>query len=216
MNAELFEKFLAESDNKLQGKSDSDKIRIFVDWCRQKDLEEVILRLSSEEKTGWSRNLSLDFTTKRIIITKRNILTKFADLGYVAGLAHYPSIILRKDYHSSKARRYTSETPKDLISSKSFCSDIWYTDIEEIILRRGIETITANMFGMGIVSNFLHVRISSGSSFDLILPVNKNGTYEQVHFWTSVVLPARCQPYYDNNISGSGNWRRGLVNNKNN
>jgi hypothetical protein len=27
--------------------------------------------------------------------------------------------------------------------------------------------------------------------------VNKNGTYEQVFFWVSVVLPTKCRPYYD-------------------
>ena len=49
-----------------------------------------MLRLSSESRGGWGENTFLDFTTKRIIISKKEFFRKFLDLGYVAGMAPYP------------------------------------------------------------------------------------------------------------------------------
>jgi hypothetical protein len=51
------------------------------------------------------------------------------------------------------------------------------------------------MFGRAIVSNFLHIKTSSGKEYDFTLPVNKNGTYEQIRFWIGVILPSFCSPY---------------------
>ncbi len=188
MNPSNFELFLKESKRTLKDKSDSEKIKFFIDWCNKNDMEEVILRLSSEGKGGWSRNFYLDFTTSRIIITKKNFFTKFADLGYVAGLAPYPYLLL-KNMDSSKIRKEASYTPNDLVKGENFSDFIWYSDMEEIRLRRGIETMVANMFGRAIMSNFLTIKASGGRRFDFTLPVNKNGSYEQVHFWMNVGLP---------------------------
>ncbi|MDQ3868344.1 MAG: hypothetical protein M3250_02155, partial [Thermoproteota archaeon] len=77
-----FEQFLRFSeDNRLSSKSDPEKIKDFILWCKKKNIEENILRLSSEEKGGWSRNFCLDFTTTRIIVSKKGLLKKFVDLG---------------------------------------------------------------------------------------------------------------------------------------
>ncbi len=87
MDPGLFDKFLKESKKRLNDKkSDSEKVRLFIDWCINNNYEEVILRISSEEKGGWAGNYFLDFTTNRVIVTKKSFLTKFADLGYVARL----------------------------------------------------------------------------------------------------------------------------------
>src|ERR671930_1285953 len=151
MNSELFEKFLMESKKALTGKSDSEKVRTFIDWCIENNCEEVILRISSEEKGGWARNHFLDFTTNRIIVSKKSFLTKFADLGYVAGLAPYPYLLLLKNSDPSKIRKQALRTPDELVRSGSFSDFIWYSDIEEIIFRKGIETVVANMFGRAIM-----------------------------------------------------------------
>jgi hypothetical protein len=58
-----------------------------------------------------------------------------------------------------------------------------------------METMVANMFGRAIVSNFLHIKTTAGNDYDFTLPVNKNGTYEQIRFWIGVILPAFCPPY---------------------
>src|SRR5919108_618578 len=149
--------------------------------------------LISDEKGGWSRNYFLNFTTSRIIVTKKSFLTKFADLGYVAGLAPYPYRVLLKDSNSSNIKTRATSSPEELLERESFY--IWYSDISEFVLRKGIETLVANMFGRAIVSNFLHIKTSSGKEYNFTLPVNKNGTYEQIRFWIGVVLPSFCSPY---------------------
>jgi hypothetical protein len=191
MDSGLFDKFLKESKKRLNGKSDSEKVRVFIDWCLKNNYEEVILRISSEEKGGWARNYLLDFTTSRIIVTKKSFLTKFVDLGYVAGLAPYPYLVLLKDSNSSKKihSRATSSL-EELLKRQGF--SIWYSDIVEFELRKGIETLVTNMFGRAIVSNFLRIKTSNGKEYNFTLPVNKNGTYEHIRFWIGVVLPSFC------------------------
>ncbi|MDQ3884579.1 MAG: hypothetical protein M3239_03945 [Thermoproteota archaeon] len=193
MNSALFEKFLIESKKALDAESDSEKLRTFIDWCLKNNCEEVILRISSEEKGGWARNHFLDFTTKRIIATKKRFLTKFADLGYVAGLAPYPYLVLLKDSRPSNIKAQATSNPDELLKKDGFY--IWYSDIAEFVLRKGTETLVANMFGRAIVSNFLHVKTLSGKEYDFTLPVNKNGTYEQIRYWIGVILPSFCSPY---------------------
>lgn len=194
MDSELFGKFLKESKRRLNdNKSDSEKVRVFIDWCLKNGYEEIILRISSEEKGGWAKNYFLDFTTNRIIVTKKSFLTKFADLGYVAGLAPYPYLVLRKDTNSSTIRSQASSSPEELLKRQGFY--IWYSDIAELVLRKGIETMVTNMFGRAIVSNFLRIKTSSGKEYNFTLPVNKNGRYEQIRFWIGVILPSFCPPY---------------------
>jgi hypothetical protein len=194
MDSGLFDKFLKESKKRLNGKSDSEKVRVFIDWCLKNNYEEIVLRISSEEKGGWARNYILDFTTSRIIVTKKSFLTKFVDVGYVAGLAPYPYLVLLKDSNPSKIRSQATTSPEQLLKKQqSFY--IWYSDIAEFVLRKGTETLVTNMFGRAIVSNFLSIKKTSGEDYKFTLPVNKNGTYEQVRFWMGVVLPSFCPPY---------------------
>jgi hypothetical protein len=194
LDSRLFEKFLMESENRLNDQSDSEKLRTFIDWCLENKCEEVILRLSSEEKGGWSKNYFLDFTTSRLIITKKSFLKKFADLGYVAGLAPHSHLVLRKDVNSENSKvAVTTPTAEKLLKMQGFY--IWYSDISEFILRKGVETTVANMFGRAIVSNFLYILLSSGKEYNFTLPVNKNGTYEQIRYWVGVLLPSFCPPY---------------------
>jgi hypothetical protein len=194
MDSGLFDKFLKESKKRLNGKSDSEKVRVFIDWCLKNNYEEVILRISSEEKGGWARNYILDFTTSRIIVAKKSFLTKFVDVGYVAGLAPYPYLVLLKDSNPSKIRSQATTSPEQLLKKQqSFY--IWYSDIAEFVLRKGTETLVTNMFGRAIVSNFLSIKKTSGEDYNFTLPVNKNGTYEHIRFWIGVVLPSFCPPY---------------------
>jgi len=193
MNPSTFESFLKKFRGMLDEKSDSEKIRFFIDWCNQNGMEEIILRLSSEAKGGWSKNFCLDFTSSRIIITKKRFLRKFADLGYVAGLAPYPYLLLLRQTDRSKIRKQALYTPDELVKSESFSDFIWYSDIKEIVFRKGIETAVANMFGRAIMANFLSIRASGTREYYFTLPVNKNGTYEQVHFWVNNVLPSNCE-----------------------
>lgn len=184
-----FEQFLKFSeDNRLSSKSDPEKIKDFISWCKKKNLEENILRLSSEEKGGWSRNFCLDFTTTRIIVSKKSLLKKFVDLDYVAGIAPFPYMVLSKKIKQSDVKKHYRNSPADIIKRESSNYYIWYSDIQEFIIRKGIETTVTNMIGTAIMKNFLTIK-TVNKTYDFILPVNKNGKFEQIHFWLSVVLP---------------------------
>ena len=189
MNQFEFEQFLRFADEEaLSAKSDSEKIQDFILWCKKNNFEEIILRLSSEEKGGWSKNFSLDFTTTRIIISKKRFLNKFVDLGYVAGLAPIPYMILSKKIKRSYVKKQHNDPPEDVIKRDRSNYYIPYSDIQQFIIRKGIETTVTNMVGTMIMKNFLTIK-TADKTYDFTLPVNKNGKFEQIHFWLSVVLP---------------------------
>jgi hypothetical protein len=190
MNQFEFEQFLKFAEEEaLSAKSDSEKIQDFILWCKKNNFEEIILRLSSEEKGGWSKNFCLDFTTTRIIVNKKSFLNKFVDLGYVAGLAPIPYMILSKKIkHSYVKKQYNDDPPEDIIKRDPSNYHIPYSDIQQFIIRKGIETTVTNMVGTMIMKNFLTIK-TVNKTYDFTLPVNKNGKFEQIHFWLSVVLP---------------------------
>lgn len=189
MNQFEFEQFLRFADEEaLSAKSDSEKIQDFILWCKKNNFEEIILRLSSEEKGGWSKNFSLDFTTTRIILSKKRFLNKFVDLGYVAGLAPIPYMILSKKIKRSYVKKQYNDPPEDIIKRDRSNYYIPYSDIQQFIIRKGIETTVTNMVGTMIMKNFLTIK-TADKTYDFTLPVNKNGKFEQIHFWLSVVLP---------------------------
>jgi hypothetical protein len=189
MNQFEFEQFLKFADEEaLSAKSDSEKIQDFILWCKKKNFEEIILRLSSEEKGGWSKNFSLDFTTTRIILSKKRFLNKFVDLGYVAGLAPIPYMILSKKIKRSYVKKQYNDPPEDIIKRDRSNYYIPYSDIQQFIIRKGIETTVTNMVGTMIMKNFLTIK-TVDKTYDFTLPVNKNGKFEHIHFWLSVVLP---------------------------
>lgn len=190
MIPEQFARFLSDSKDLLSSKSDSEKILHFIDWCKNHDIEETIMRLSSETKGGWGKNLQLDFTTSRIIVSRKAVLRKFVDLGYVAGMAPLPFLLLKNKLRESD---YGSKScvinPGALLDiDSSFC--IEYSKIEGFVLRKGIETTVTNMIGRMIQSNFITIR-GVGKVYEFKLPVNKNGNYEQIAFWLGVVVPIR-------------------------
>jgi hypothetical protein len=189
MNQFEFEQFLKFADEEaLSAKSDSEKIQDFILWCKKNNFEEIILRLSSEEKGGWSKNFSLDFTTTRIILSKKRFLNKFVDLGYVAGLAPIPYMILSKKIKRSYVKKQYNDPPEDIIKRDRSNYYIPYSDIQQFIIRKGIETTVTNMVGTMIMKNFLTIK-TVDKTYDFTLPVNKNGKFEHIHFWLSVVLP---------------------------
>jgi hypothetical protein len=185
---EQFAKFLEHSKDILVKKSDSEKVLFFIDWCKSHDIEETILRLSSETKGGWGKNLQLDFTTNRIIVSRKGVLRKFVDLGYVAGMAPYPYLLLK-----NKLRESDFSSKSCVINPRTLLDDpsnyyIEYSKIDAFILRKGIETTVTNMIGRMIKSNFITIH-SETKVYEFTLPVNKNGNYEQIVFWLGVVVP---------------------------
>lgn len=193
MQPEDFERFLIfAGDHSLQGKSDVEKIKTFISWCQRSGFEEVIIRLSSEDKGGWGNNFLLDFTTHRIIISKKKFIRKFVDLGYIAGMAPFPYMLVSKqNLKLSDLRKPPIVTDPESNLKKGSSSNFFipYSEIQEIIIRKGVQTLVTNMLGSMITTNFLTIKTAS-DSYDYMLPVRKNGTFEQVHYWLSVVVPA--------------------------
>ncbi|MGC2599214.1 MAG: hypothetical protein WA395_13930 [Nitrososphaeraceae archaeon] len=194
MIPEQFAKFLEHSKDILVKKSDSEKVLFFIDWCKSHDIEETILRLSSETKGGWGKNLQLDFTTNRIIVSRKGVLRKFVDLGYVAGMAPYPYLLLK-----NKLRESDFSSKSCVINPRTLLDDpsnyyIEYSKINAFILRKGIETTVTNMIGRMIKSNFITIH-SQTKVYEFTLPVNKNGNYEQIVFWLGVVVPVRISTH---------------------
>jgi hypothetical protein len=189
-----FSRFLSDSKDSLSAKSDSEKILHFIDWCKSHNIEETIMRLSSETKGGWGKNLQLDFTTNRIIVSRKGVLRKFVDLGYVAGMAPLPFLILKnklsESNYGSKSCIINPAAVLDIDSSFY----IEYNKIDGFILRKGIETTITNMVGRMIQSNFITIR-SVGKVHEFTLPVNKNGNYEQIVFWLGIVVPIRISTH---------------------
>lgn len=183
-----FEQFLKFSKNGLSDKSNSEKIRCFIEWCKKNNMEEIILRLSSEDKGGWGKNCFLDFTTTRMIVSNKKFFRKFVDLGYIAGIAYYPYKLTTKDWNVLHTKKQLLIIPDDVLNRNSSSFYFWYSSIEVFGVRKGVETIVHNMLGTMIKTNFLTVR-TSGKTYNFAIPVRKNGTFEEIHFWLSVVLP---------------------------
>jgi hypothetical protein len=186
-----FEQFLKFVEDQLSNKSDSQKIQAFTSWCKKNNTEEVILRLSSEDKGGWGKDFFfVDFTTSRIIVSKKRFLRKFLDLGYVAGMAPLPYIIFSKKLKSSTIRKQALFNPATILDNDGSNFFISYSDIQDIVIRKGTENVVRNMLGTMITRNFLTVKTAS-KTYDYVLPANKNGTFEEIYYWLSIVLPVK-------------------------
>lgn len=186
-----FEQFLRDSKDQLSTQSAAEKIHTFIEWCKGTGKEEVILRLSSEDKGGWGNNCFLDFTTTRIIISKKNFFRKFADVGYIAGIAPYPYILVSKGSKNitpTKVRKQSVRYLGDVINNAS--NFLLYSYIHNIVLQKGLKTVVRNILGTMVQTNFLTVNMSKEKEkYNFVLPVNKNGNFEEIYYWLKVVVP---------------------------
>ena len=78
--------------------------------------------------------------------------------------------------------------PEDILQKNSSNFYILYSEIQEVIIRKGIESVVTNMLGSMITTNFLTIR-TLRKRYDYRLPVNKNGTFEEIQYWLSAVIP---------------------------
>ena len=194
MEPKDFERFLIfAEDHSLQSKSSVEKIKTFISWCYQAGFEEIIIRLSSENKGGWGNNFLLDFTTHRIIISKKKFVRKFVDVGYIAGMAPFPYMLVSMqnlNLSDLKKRPIIIDAESNLKKGNSSSFFIPYSEIQEIIIRKGVESVVTNMLGSMITTNFLTINTLT-NIHDYRLPVSKNGTFEEIHYWLSAIVPAR-------------------------
>ena len=190
MRPSEFEQFLNVSKLQLSAQTAPEKIYTFIEWCKGLGKEEIILRLSSEDKGGWGNNCFIDFTTTRMIVSKKTFLRKFLDLGFIAGIAPYPYKLTTKNWNNlsrSDRRKQAIISPEDLICDTSNFY-IWYSNIQNFVLRKGLETTIRNMLGNMVQANFLTVK-TLNETYSFKLPRNKNGNFEEIFYWLKVVLP---------------------------
>ena len=189
MKPEQFQEFLRYSKGRIEGLTDAEKILLFMDWCRKKELEELMLRLSTETKGGWGENYFIDFTTERIIVSKKNFFRKFVDLGYVAGMAPYPYLILRDKIKNSEImNKSASIDVNSILSSNPNNYYIWYKNVHHIYIRKGTETVVHNMMGSIVQTNFLMVR-SGQKTYNFKLPARKDGHFDKIFYWLDSLIP---------------------------
>ena len=189
LNPSEFEEFLDYSQNRSSSASDSEKISSFIEWCKNKGIEEVIIRLSTEDKNWLRNNYFLDFTTSRLIISKKNFTRKFIDTGFIAGMAPFPYRVLAKGQKSPDFKKRTLLNPSEILSKDNSNFYILYSDVREVSMRRGIETTITNMLGTAISANFLTIKPTNDKEYAFRLPVGKNGSYEKMHYWLNKILP---------------------------
>jgi hypothetical protein len=191
LNPSEFEQFLKYSQIRSSTKSDSEKISYFIQWCKDKGIEEVILRLSTEEKNWMRENTFLDFTTSRVIVSRKGFTRKILDTGFIAGMAPFPYMILTKDKKTPDFKKEINLNPSEIIGKDISNFFIWYSEIEELYMRKGVETTVSNMLGTAISANFLTIKATNGKEYAFRLPVSKNGPFEKIYFWLNKVIPVR-------------------------
>jgi hypothetical protein len=191
LNPYEFEQFLKYSQIRNSTRSDSEKISSFIQWCKEKGIDEVILRLSTDEKNWLHENYFLDFTTSRVIVSKKSFTRKLLDTGFIAGMAPFPYMILTKDKKVPDFKKGVNLNPSEIIRKDISNFFIWYSEIEELCMRKGIETTVSNMLGTAISANFLTIKATSGKQYAFRLPVSKNGPFEKIYFWLNKVIPVK-------------------------
>ena len=92
----------------------------FIDWCNNNNHEELLVRLNSEKQGGLGYNSIIDFTTKRIIITRKKIINRIFEMGFVAGLGPFPYMILSKKKQQSKNQRFSKIKNRKNFTGRKF------------------------------------------------------------------------------------------------
>jgi hypothetical protein len=192
-----FEEFLSSNRSRLEGRSDSEKVKLFIDWCNKYRLEELIIRLSSDGTRIFDVGCFLDFTTMGILIRKKSWSRKFVDTGFIAGMAPLPYALISSKLKIADITKKTLADAADMIRMKEnkLSKYVPYTEVTEISLRPGLETRVTNMLGSTLRQNFLTIKNIGGPPHQYSLPVGKNGPYDKIYFWLSAILPVDVSPF---------------------
>ncbi|MDQ6723245.1 MAG: hypothetical protein M3Z01_03145 [Thermoproteota archaeon] len=185
-----FKKSLKNLKNNLET-SETQKIHTFYRLCEKCNIEPIVLRLSGDIKNRFIRSRYLiTFTTTRIIISKKSNLRNLIDIGYVAGLGPYLYYLVSDKVKLEDIKLKDSYIQKMFFDSSSKNKFyIEYIDINKLILRNGIETLTTNMLGSLVIDNFLKIYTQKKNSYEFIISAKKNGDYEKIFYWLKMSLP---------------------------
>jgi hypothetical protein len=189
MEFEEFKEFLNNVNyNKKNNKSDIDKILYFIDWCNNNNYEELLLRLNSERQGGLGYNSIIDFTNKRIIVTRKKIINRIFDIGFVAGLGPFPYMIISQKKQQSKIKDSAKLQIEKILQEPNLECTITYNNILRISMKRGSNSLVHNMFGSFITKYYLTI-FTTSNKYDYILPMKKNGDFDKMSYWMKALLP---------------------------
>jgi hypothetical protein len=186
-----FETYLKQIKNNVE-RSNSQKISIFYELCKEHNIEPIILRLSGDTKNRFIRsNYFITFTNTRIIISEKSNLRNLLDIGYIAGLGPYLYYLLsdKVDFEDIKTKdSFVQGLPSDSNSTKEFYID--YKEIEKIVFNHGIDTLITNMLGSAVNYNFLKIHTQK-TLYNFNISAKKNGDYEKIFYWLKISLPIK-------------------------
>jgi hypothetical protein len=189
MEFKVFKDFLNIANyNKKNNTSGIDNILYFIDWCNNNNYEELLLRLNSERQGGLGYNSIIDFTNKRVIITRKKILNRIFDIGFVAGLGPFPYMILSEKKQQSKIKDSAKLQIEKILQDPNLERTITYNDISRIIIKKGSNSLIHNMFGSFITKYYLTI-FTTNNKFEYILPMKKNGDFDKMSYWMKALLP---------------------------
>ena len=189
MEFEDFKEFLNTANHtKKNNKSGIDNISYFIDWCNNNNYEELLLRLNSERQGGLGYNSIIDFTNKRVIITRKKIINRIFDMGFVAGLRPLPYMIMSEKKQNSKIKDSAKLQIEKILQDPNLERTITYNDISRIIIKKGSNSLIHNMFGSFITKYYLTI-FTTNNKYEYILPMKKNGDFDKMSYWMKSLLP---------------------------
>jgi len=161
----------------------------FIDWCNNNNHEELLIRLSSEKQGGLGYVSVIDFTTKRIIITRKKIINRIFEMGFVAGLGPFPYMILAKKKQQSKIKDSAKLKIEKILQDENLEFIISYIDVQKIVIKRGSNSIVRNMLGSFITKNYLTIFTKTNNKYEYFLSIKKNGDFSKMFYWMKSILP---------------------------
>ena len=161
----------------------------FIDWCNNNNHEELLVRLSSEKQGGLGYDSVIDFTTKRIIITRKKLMNRIFELGFVAGLGPFPYMILSKKKQQSKIKDSAKLKIEKILQDENLEFIISYIDVQKIVIKRGSNSIVRNMLGSFITKNYLTILTKTNNKYEYVLSIKKNGDFSKMFYWMKSILP---------------------------
>jgi hypothetical protein len=191
MELEEFKEFLNYINyDKKNNKSEIDNILYFIDWCNNNNYEELLLRLNSERQGGLGYNSIIDFTNKRIIVTRKKIINRIFDMGFIAGLGPFPYMIISQKKQESKIKDSAKLQIDKILHDQNLDCIINYNDILKIVIKRGSNSVVRNMLGSFIAKNYMTI-FTKNNEYEYILPTKKNGEFHKMSYWMKSILPVQ-------------------------
>ena len=175
--------------NKKNNENSIVNLLYFIDWCNNNNHEELLVRLSSEKQSGLGYNSVIDFTTKRIIITRNKLINRIFELGFVAGLGPFPYMILSKKKQQSKIKDSAKLKIEKILQDENLEFTISYIDVQKIVIKRGSNSVVRNMFGSFITKNYLTIFTKANNKYEYVLSIKKNGEFNKMFYWMKSILP---------------------------